>query len=125
MRHLGAGHRLKEFAGQVYQAAVACRGVIELVRVGFRIADHLEQRFDRHRRVDHHQIRLRGDLRHGGKIAYRIVIGLVHQRVDDRTRADHDDGVTIRGGEAHQLRTDAAAATAAIIDHHGLPEALA
>ena len=124
-RELDAGHVLEQFAGQMRRGARAIGAVGQLVRLRLGHRDQVGDRFDRGRRIDHHQVERARDQRHRGEILVRVIGQLrVEARIDGIRKRSHQQRVTVRLGGCDRLGADDGAGARLVLDNDAAAEIL-
>ena len=117
--------QLEQLACDVRGRAVTHRSEMQLSRVLLRHGDDVGDGFNRRAGIGGDQLRHADDQAYRRKIALDVVIHLVEQWIDGVRGEREEEGVAIGRRLCHRVGAEHAARAAAVIDDHGLAEALA
>ena len=108
---------IQQLAREVLRGGMAGRRKIDLARLGFGDVDELLQRARGKRRMHDERIRRLRQLRHRREILDRIKgHALIQAGAGDQIRCCEQHGVAVSGRVLHQLGTNIAGGTRAVVD---------
>ena len=125
VRHLCAGHLIKEFRGQVDTAPRTGRTVVDLAGIRLFIRDELFYTCHGNRRMQHHQLKRFAEQRNRRYVIDRMVGQLIHYRAGGVTARHDHHRVTVGCGPHTRLDANHATRAGTIVYYNGLLEGLA